>query len=1648
MPETELTSSENGLSSFLAPVRAWFEESFGQPTPPQAQGWPAIQRGEHTLILAPTGSGKTLAGFLWGIDQLFRELTAQQNEAPPPSEKRRSVGKKDHASGVRLVYISPLKALNNDIHRNLRLPLAGIRRKAHELGLDLGPIRVAVRSGDTPQRERQAMLRQPPHILITTPESFYLLLTSPKARDMFRTVGTVIVDEIHMLAGNKRGVHLSLSLERLQHLASQPVQRLGLSATIQPLDEVARFLGGSAWQGKGEARSLQPRPVTVINAAYEKVLDLQVVTAVEDFRDLPGDSVWPSIIPRVLTLIRQHQTTLIFTNNRRLAERTADRLNEQIAAEAAGKASGLIEGGVAKGIGMMAAGSGLHGSPIRVHHGSISKEARLDLERQLKAGELPALVGTSSLELGIDIGMVDLVVQLQSPKSVAQGLQRVGRSGHLVGQTSKGRIFPTHREDVIEAAAIAGGMLRGEVEPTYTPHQPLDVLAQQIVAMVSVETWGVEALFDLVRCAYAYHHLTRRVFQATLEMLAGRYLADGRPRQAYRELRARLAWDRVNHKLAALPGSRMVALTNGGTIPDTGAFGAYLSDGKTKLGELDEEFVFETHIGDTLMLGSQVWRVIDLTDERVVVAEAPGAIPRMPFWRGDYPWRPYELGKQVGAFRRTVAERLEHMRRELGLEHFGEIRGKRDTPAVQATLAWLGEDYALDARSAWHTVDYLAGQLDHAGAVSSDRTILVEVFADALGDPRLVVHSPFGGRVNGPWGLALAGALRERTGIEIEVQTNDDGILLRLLDAGADVRQNVGRQPAEFPLDLLTEMGPAEARERILRELPDSAVFGARFRQNAARALLLPGIGGGKRTPFWLQRLRARDLLQVVRQLDDFPIVAETYRDCLQDVLDLPHLEQVLAGIQQGEIEVVVVESETPSPVAQSLLWDFVNVHMYEWDTPRAEQQLQTLAVNRDLLQDLLKDIALDELLRPEAVEAVRDQMQHTTPTTWARTVEELAVLLQQMGDLSSSEIALRTTVDPSGWIARLTGENRLVSLAIPTAHGPEQRWVAAEYQSEYVAAFGLAGEDPTAITSDEARRRILERFLGQAGPVTLGAIRARYAFPEDWLEAELDRLIEARQLVHGHFTPRPEQTGSAPTQVAPSAAEFVDRRTLEQIHRRTLHILRGEVQPVPFTVYADFLARWQHLPASGRLAGEGALVQVLQQLRAAPVVGRVWERDVLPLRLAHYQPAELNALCQGGEVVWIGSGGADPRRGRVRFLFRGEGNVYLEPAPQDLATFDETAQAVYAFLRSEGAAFFADICSALESETTAVEAAAVETAIIELVMAGLVTNDSLEAMRKIVEQGAPQLREWKPFSSLEEELTRRREQLGLGAPRTTRMRGMTDVPPSATSLTSVMRNPGRAQYRAARLRVRQRLAQQADNYAPESRWVGRWTLVHRFGVLGKTVPLAERVAQQTRLLLARYGIVTHECLANETGSWDWSLISQQLQRLEMRGEVRRGYFVQGLPGLQFALPDVVEQLRAIRGSEQEELEPVVMNACDPANLYGPTRDAAPAGGPRTASGEPLAFVRVPSTWLVQQRGLPVLVAGDGGANLALTQGTDEGLVQRALQVLLDHLARFEHRVTVDTWNGAPVLESSGRPLLEAAGFYRDYPAMVWERRP
>ncbi len=1527
------------LDSFSSPVRHWFRQTFGEATPPQIQGWGPIQRGENTLILAPTGSGKTLAAFLWGIDELYRELSDPQSPA---------------GRGVRLLYVSPLKALNNDIERNLRVPLEGIRAAAAQQGQDLPELRVAVRTGDTPSQARAAMLKKPPHILITTPESLYLMLTSPRAREMFRTVRTVIVDEIHTLSGNKRGVHLSLSLERLSHLAEGPVQRIGLSATIRPLEEVARFLGGqeatkderrkTAESGirpepalsAAEESAVRGRPVTIVDAAYDKPLDLRVITAVPDFSSLPGDSIWPAVIPHVLNDVRTHQSTLIFCNNRRLAERTADRLNAQLSADQSeefppGSIEALAPRGVPHDRGIFAIGAE---GPIRAHHGSMSKEARRKMEEELKAGRLPALVGTSSLELGIDIGAVDLVVQLQSPKSVARGLQRIGRSGHLVGQTSVGRIYTTFREDVVEAAAIARGMLEGDVEATYTPQNPLDVLAQQIVAMVACEDWSASALYALVRQAYPYRLLARSSFDAVLSMLSGKYP----------NVRARLVWDKVNDRLAALPGSRLLATMNPGTISNTGAYNVVLSDRKTRVGELDEEFVFETRVGDTFLLGSKVWRVLEIEDDRIVVGDAAGQVPRMPFWNGDYPWRPFELGERIGRFRREVAEK---------------IAGPRREPPEQIQ-AWLKREFALDENSARNLVAHVQRQLDAVGVMSSDRSIVVESFQDAVGEPRLVIHSPFGGRVNGAWALALTSAIRERTGVEPETQSNDDGILFRFAE-----------MHAEPPVDLVRGMTAVEARERILRELPNSALFGAHFRMNAERALLLPKAHGAKRTPFWLQRLKAKDLLAIVRRYDDFPIIAETYRDCLDDVLDLPHLEEILTRIADGEIRVEPIETLVPSPVASGLLFQFVNVYMYEWDAPKAERQLQSLSLHREMLDDLLQGVDLKDLLKPEAIAQTTAQAQHLATGYQARTSEELALVLEELGDLSMDQIIARSAGDGRAWLEQLAHQGRVRENNVETGHGVETRWTLVS-----APATEAALDSPR---TTEQETEILRRWLRAAGPISRADILDYYAFDERWLDEVLEHWVQAHEIVRGHFTRDDEE-------------EFCDRLLLEQIHHRSLTLLRREIQPVSLHAYADFLVRWQHLHPQERLAGEEGLRQVIQQLRGATMPLATWEREALPARLHDFAPGDLGALAASGELVWVGSG--SDKRGHVRLFFRGEGALFLPPPdPNDLS---EPARRTYEYLKSEGASFTAELKSAVRESL-------LRDALVELVMRGLVTNDSLQALGELFEM--PRARPGLAASPLQAELAAR-----LPGPR---------------PLT-----PGR--YRDAKRRVAHRMRTQsvrAESRPPAPQ--GRWSLVHRAGVTGPALSEEERADRLAHVLLARYGVLMRESLEHEEGMASWALLYPVLQRMEMRGQVRRGYFVAGLGGVQFALPDAVERLRqAPDASTSGDQALVVLSAVDPANLFG-----------GELPGVAVRFARVPSTSVVLARGQPILVAQDHGERIATPGDADPGSVRRALEAFLAHPGAPRH-VAITQWNGDAVLGGPFQPLLHSLGFFRMHKGM------
>ncbi|HLE96514.1 MAG TPA: DEAD/DEAH box helicase, partial [Candidatus Thermoplasmatota archaeon] len=902
------------LELFHPAVAAWFRKAFpAGPTAPQIQGWPPIARGENTLLLSPTGSGKTLAAFLVALDELVRGAETAP-DGPP---------------GVHTLYISPLKALNHDIHRNLEVPLGGIAETARELGLEPPYIRTAVRTGDTPQAARQKMAKDPPHVLITTPESLYVLLTSGTGREAMRNVRHVIVDEIHAVAGGKRGVHLALSLERLCEITEREPTRVGLSATQRPLSEIARFLGG--------AREGAPRPVTIVEAHRPKVYDLLVSAPVPDMTELPEGTIWPGLFDRLFAYVKAHRTTLVFANNRRLAERVAARLAD------------------------MAEAAGVEDAPsfAKAHHGSMAKERRKEIEEALKAGKLRCLVATSSLELGIDVGSIDLVVLLQSPGSVARCLQRVGRSGHMVGEVSRGRFLPTHREDLLESAVVAARSLEGDVESTTVPQNALDVLAQQIVASVVAEERTADSLFALARRAYPYHALPRSTFDEVLEMLAGRY-----PAEAFRALRPRLAWNRATGVLSPLPGARLVALASGGVIPDRGLYGVYLEDARTKIGELDEEFVYESRVGDAFLLGSSAWRILSIDKDRVVVAAAVGSeLPKMPFWRGEATHRPYALALAVGAFKREAAALL-------------------DDPRGEEKLA---ETAPLDAAAAWNVLEHLREQRESTGVVPDDATIVEERFRDEVGDPRLVVHASFGGRVNTALALALARRVRDATGILPQVVAGDAGILLRMPDPEVD-----------FPRGLLDGLGEAETERAFLEELPASPLFQARFREAAERALVLPR-SPGKRRPFWLQRLRARDLQQAMRPFPEFPLTVEAYRDAVREHLDLDGLRSALAAMRAGEVRTVSVDTDSPSPFAASLMFQFVGAYLYEPDHAVGKGAVYA-ALGTDTIRAVLGTAASVGRLRPEAIAELEDDLQATAAARRAKSAGDLAFLLERLG--------------------------------------------------------------------------------------------------------------------------------------------------------------------------------------------------------------------------------------------------------------------------------------------------------------------------------------------------------------------------------------------------------------------------------------------------------------------------------------------------------------------------------------------------------------------------------------------------------------------------------------------------------------------------
>lgn len=1387
------------LDAFSPATRAWFTESFAAPTEVQRRAWQAIARGDHSLVVAPTGSGKTLAAFLWAIDRLHH-VRAEHPIA---------------ASGTRVVYLSPLKALGVDVERNLRAPLVGIARTATALDVEVPEVTVGVRSGDTTPAERRTLVTNPPDILITTPESLFLMLTSA-ARETLRGVETVIVDEIHAMAGTKRGSHLALSLERLDAIVGRPVQRVGLSATVRPHEEVARFLCGT-------------RPVAIVAPPSGKRFDLSVRVPVDDLSDLAGETgagtVWPHVEEAILDEVLAHRSTIVFANSRRLAERLTARLNELWEERTSPEAVEAVE--AAASVGWPSGGrpgrppaelpgaSGLTGgaAPIiaRSHHGSVSKEERALVEADLKGGRLRCVVATSSLELGIDMGAVDLVMQVESPPSVASGLQRIGRAGHQVGEVSKGLIYPKHRADVLHSAVAAERMIAGAIEELRIPANPLDVLAQQTIAAAALDEWDVEEWFELVRRAAPFAALPRSAFDATLDLLAGRY-----PSDRFGELRPRIVWDRDAGTIVGRRGAQRLAVTSGGTIPDRGMFGVFMigeAGPGRRVGELDEEMVYESRVGDVFALGATSWRIQEITHDRVLVAPAAGEPGRLPFWKGDGIGRPAELGEAIGGF-------------------ITELAGAPTGDALVRSRA-----AGLDDRAAKNLVAFIDDQRKATTVVPDAVNLVVERFRDELGDWRIVLHSPYGMRVHAPWALAVGARIQEELGVDANAVASDDGVVLRMPDTGDDP-----------PGAELFTFEPPELAELVTRHVGGSALFASRFRECAARALILPKTNPGRRSPLWQQRQRASQLLEVARDYPDFPILLEAVRECLQDVYDLPALTRLAERIERRQVRFVEVATESPSPFAASLLFGYVGAFMYEGDAPLAERRAAALSLDPALLAELLGTVELRELLDPEVVVDTERMLQRLDPDRRARGDDGVADLLQGLGPLTPDEVTAR--VD-DGTDAAAALEALIAARRAARVRFAGRDWiVAVEDVSRLRDALGVPIPPGLPEVFEEGVRDplgdLVSRYARTHGPFTTQQVAERFGIGQAVARAALARLASERRIVEGEFLP-----GGA-------GLEWCDSGVLRRIRRRSLAALREEVEQVEPRQFARFLPEWQQV--GGRLHGVDGVAAVVEQLEGARIPASAWESFVLPARVADYRPGMLDELTASGEVLWAGAGTLAGDDGWIS-LHLAESAALTLPPPE-AAPLDALESELLAVLGGGGGYFFRQLVEAVGAD----DDRAVIDALWRLVWAGLVTNDTFSPVRGLLAGGGT-------------------HKTRAPAPRA-RMRGR--------SLTR----------RALAASVQQdRTARAAANPAHAA---GRWSIVPLAS--SSATPRAQALGET---LLERYGVVTRGSVVAEGIVGGFALAYRSLSAFEDSGRVRRGYFVDGLGGAQFGTTAAVDRLRA-----------------------------------------------------------------------------------------------------------------------------------------
>ena len=1602
------------------PVTAeWFKAVFDAPTAPQRMGWPVIARGESALILAPTGTGKTLAAFLWCLDRLMLQ--------PADGAARK---------GCRIVYVSPLKALAVDVERNLRSPLAGMANMARRMGVPFHEPLISVRTGDTPQRERARFARHPAEILITTPESLYLILTS-QAAEALRTVETVIIDEIHALVPTKRGAHLALTLERLQALTAKPLQRIGLSATQRPLEEVARFLGGVEVQetneqgignreqgtenrrearltsaaeqtphgeGDGSAdfadssvpRSLGPlvpdvadaaplryRPVTIVNAAARKQLKLRIEVPVEDMarlgemEEIPSGpasqtprrvSIWNAIHPRLLEIIRERNSTILFVNARQTAERLAGALND------------------------------LAGEPIaRAHHGSLAAAQRSVIEEQLKAGQIKALCATSTLELGIDMGAVDLVIQIESPPSVASGMQRIGRAGHHVDAVSEGILFPKYRADLVACAAVTRAMHDGHIESTRFPRNPLDVLCQQLVAIVasarppkaarpakarkvtrrgkdfaaelkfdgfdSTVTQNAEApkpevsvdlLFNLVRGAAPFGSLSRAAFDGVLDLLSGRY-----PSEEFGELRPRLTWDRVRNVVTARDGAARLAILNAGTIPDRGLYRVFLAftEGKpVRVGELDEEMVFESHPNETFILGASTWRITDITHDRVLVTPAPGEPGKMPFWKGDGPGRPLEFGRRIGAM----------------------VRELRALPQP-AALTRLVNEHDLDPGAAENLLRFLADQADATGQVPDDRTIVVERCRDELGDWRVCVLTPFGSRSHIPWAMAVAARIRAAGGPEVETLWGDDGFVLRFPDTD---------EPPDSDWILVES---AEAMQLVLRQLGSTALFAGRFREAAGRALLLPRRRADQRSPLWQLRKRSYDLLSVASRYPKFPLLLEAYRECLRDVFDMPALIETLRSIEQRQLRVHTVETRKPSPFAASLLFSYVANFVYSGDAPLAERRAQALTIDQDQLRELLGEADLRELLDADAIAEVEEAAQCLAENYRARSADGIHDLCLRLGDLSREELGRRvTSVDLLTNIDRLIRSRRLLELRI----AGEKRLIAAEDAARYRDGLGIplppglaaALLEPVAHPVFE----LVRRYARTHGPFTLREAADRFALDTEAVENALRQLAHEGRVLEGGFRP------------GGLHREWCDAEILRQIRRKSLAKLRREVEPVEQHTLARFLTHWQGVLAPRRTgtAHLDALLDAIESLQGAPLPASLLETSILPARIADFTPAGLDTLIAAGEVAWAGVEPIGERDGRIALFLADKLPLLAQQRPL-VEPLTQREEKLLAVLESTGASFF----DSLHEAAGAGYPGETIDALWSLVWRGLITNDSLHALRAYIAR---------PESAR----TPRRYQTGAV------FRSRRTTPPTAQ---------------------------------------GRWSLLPLRPAGQSAEDLRRTTTERSHALalqlLNRYGVLLRESVAAENVPGGFSAVYDVLKALEESGRIRRGYFVGGLGATQFALPAAVDLLRQLRTEPPaEKPEFVQLAATDPANPYGsvlrwpdlPVAEEDSESAPRILTRAAYAEVILRNgqlvTWL--KRGNPNLLVFLPAEEPERSQAA-AGLAHFLCTLGQQRMRASNHEgVLITTINGQPVAAHSMARFLMDAGFHPGSLGMHLRRIP